>query len=262
MYELPLGERYLCLTETDLVILRGLKLLTSLPWTCHRRLLIQFVKFESISVLEPHVLARSKAIQIEYEVKHLFIALFMIERNNGDSVVDLVSERVNRIVYDDHVFHASISNDSEVLYVVAFGGLNTMLTIHAILEKFFLGVDIVKDGICVDLVRCREDNHLEHFVGLLQALHEVRSKVYASTYCLFAWEVNLEKHIRVLCLDIIHAMDECLVHIEDQYFLLSVRDPRLWQVHKFVPNLLLWHHGHVVLDEMKGLKRVFKVLPV
>lgn len=46
-----------------------------------------------------------------------------------------------------------------------------MLSVHSELEKLVLRVDIVKDGVSVGLVRSREDDHLKHLVGLLEALH-------------------------------------------------------------------------------------------
>lgn len=82
-----------------------------------------------------------------------------------------------------------------------------MLSIHTILEHLILRVNIVKDSICVSLMRSREHHNLKIFVCFLETLHEIWSEVYPSTYCLFAWKVDLKDDIRVLSLDIVDAVD-------------------------------------------------------
>ena len=99
------------------------------------------------------------------------------------------------------------------------------------------------------------------FVGFLQALHQIRSQVDASTDSLLAWEVDLEYYVRVLCVYIVHAMDQCLIHVEDKELLLRTVNGRR-QINKLVSELVLSDNREVVTDEVKGLERVFKVLPV
>ena len=138
-------------------------------------LLLQLIKLESLPILESYVLALGQTIQVENEMQHLLIRRLMIEWNNRDAVVDLVGEGVHRIIYYDHVLHLSVCDDAEVLNVVAFRRLHTMLPIQPILEQLILWVDIVQNRICISLVRRGEDNHLKLFRRLLQTLHEVRS---------------------------------------------------------------------------------------
>jgi len=57
-------------------------------------------------------------------------------------------------------------------------------------------------------------------------------------------------------------MNQSLIHVEDQHFLLRVRDPRLRKVDEFVPDPLLRHYCHVIFDEVQSLQRVLKMLPV
>ena len=82
-----------------------------------------------------------------------------------------------------------------------------MLPIHPILEHLILRVNIVKDSICVSLMRSCEHHNLKIFVCFLETLHEIWSEVYPSTYCLFAWKVDLKDDIRVLSLDIVDTVD-------------------------------------------------------
>ena len=100
----------------------------------HGSLLIQFVELEGVSVLLAHILTGCKAVQVKDQVQHLFVALLMIKRYNGDAIIDLVSERVHRVVYNYHVFHHAIGNDAQILDVVALWRLYAVLAVHTVLE--------------------------------------------------------------------------------------------------------------------------------
>ena len=82
-------------------------------------------------------------------------------------------------------------------------------------------------------MRCSEDYHLERLVRLLQTLHQVRSQIDASAHGLLPREVNLENHVRVLRLNIIDTVDQRLVHVKDEHFLVF-RVPRFGQSDEFV----------------------------
>jgi len=97
-------------------------------------LLLQFVELKRLSVLFTDVFACGKAVQVEDEVEHLFIAGFMVEGDDRYAVVDLVGEGVDRVVDDHHVLHVSVCDDSQVFHVVSFRSLNTVLSVHTILE--------------------------------------------------------------------------------------------------------------------------------
>ena len=108
-------------------------------------------------------------------MEHLFVRLLVVKRYNRNPVIDLISKRVDTVVNNDHVFEFAIADDSQVLHVVAFGGLHAVLAVQPVLEELVVWVDIVQDGVCICLMgRCKHD-HLEFFVGLLEALHQVRS---------------------------------------------------------------------------------------
>ena len=136
-----------------------------------------------------------------------------------------------------------------------------MLSVHPVLEHLVLRVNIVKDGVSIGLVRCREYYHLKIFVSLLETLHEVWSEVDTGTDCLLAWEVNFKNYVWVLCLDIINTVDECLVHIENQNFLV-LWVPRIRQEHKFILDELFIYYSQVVLNELEGSQSVLKMLSV
>lgn len=157
-------------------------------------------------------------------MEHLLVCLLVVERNDRDTVVDLVGERIDRIVNDDHVLHASIGNDAQVFHVVALGCLHAMLSVETVLEKFVLWVNVVEDGVGVGLMRGCEHDHLERFVGLLQALHQVGAKVDPCANCLLTWEVNLENDIWILSFDVVDTVDQRLIHVKNEHFLMVSAD--------------------------------------
>lgn len=90
-----------------------------------------------------------------------------------------------------------------------------MLTIKSRLDVLIVGVDVVQDGVCVHLVGGGEDDHLEVLVCFFEAFHDVRTDVDASVHCFFVGEVDFEDDVRVLRFDVVNAMDQSLVHVED-----------------------------------------------
>ena len=56
-------------------------------------------------------------------------------------------------------------------------------------------------------------------------------------------------------------MDQGLVHIEDQNFLVALTQC-WWQVNELVSDVILPDESQIVVDELKGLESVFEVLSV
>ena len=94
-------------------------------------------------------------------MKHFFITWLMVEWNNRDSVVYLISKGVHRVVNDYHILHVSVGNNSQIFHVIPFRSLDTVLTIKSILEKLIFRINIVKDCICIRLVRRCENYYLK-----------------------------------------------------------------------------------------------------
>ena len=85
-------------------------------------------------------------------MKHFLIRGFMVERDNRNTIVNLVSKGVNTIVNYDHVFHCSIGYYSQIFDVIPLWCLHAVLPIHTILEHLILWVNIVEDRICINLM--------------------------------------------------------------------------------------------------------------
>lgn len=97
-------------------------------------------------------------------------------------------------------------------------------------------------------------------VGLLEALHDVGSDVDTSVNCLFVWKVYFKDHIGVLSFNVVYAMDQSFIHIEDNQLFLLVRELRWWKVNAKTLHLLWLYYSDVLLDKLQSLHSLNKVL--
>lgn len=187
----------------------------------------KLVKLKRLSVLLTHVFNICQAVKIVNKVKHFFISLVIVERNNGDSIIDLECKTVNTVVNYDDILEIAVSKDAHILDVVAFLGQEAMLAIQTVLDVLVIWVYVIKDCISVHLVACSKDDHLEVLGCFLQTLHDVRTDVDTCIHSFFIWEVNLKNHIWILSLDIINTMDKCFIHVKDHKFFLYKRHKKV-----------------------------------
>lgn len=153
-------------------------------------------------------------------MKHLLVSFVIIEWNDRNSIINLERKAVDTVIDNDDVLEISVFKDPQVLDVVALGCQTAVLAVETVLDVLLVWVDVVKNGISVDLVTSCEDNDLEVLSGFLKALHYERPDVDASIHGVFIWEVYLKYDIRVLCLDVVDAVDQGLVHVENHQFFL------------------------------------------
>jgi len=88
-------------------------------FTCRHFARHKTLKLKRFFILHSYVFCRCQAVEVENEVEHFLIISIVVERNYRDSIVNLVGEGVHRIVHNHKVFHFSVSDDSEILHVVA-----------------------------------------------------------------------------------------------------------------------------------------------
>lgn len=100
-----------------------------------------------------------------------------------------------------------------------------MLAVKTSLDVFIVWIYVVKNCISVNLVGGSKYNHLEVFVSFLKTLHYVWPDVYTSIHSLFVWKVDLEYDVRVLGLNVVNTMNQCLIHVKDDELLLGLRYP-------------------------------------
>ena len=96
--------------------------------------LLQILQLECLSVLFPHIFALSKAVEVEYQVHKLLIGLVIVERNNGNSIVQLVAERINSVVHDNEIFQVAVGYNSQIFHVNTLFGPDTMVPIEPELD--------------------------------------------------------------------------------------------------------------------------------
>lgn len=149
---------------------------------------------------------------------HFLILRVVVEWNDRDAVVDLEGEAVDAVVDNNHILQVPSLKNPEVLNIVALLGQEAVLPVQPVRDVLVLRVDVVQNSISIDLVTRRECYHLEVLIGFLQTLHDVGTDVDAGVDCFFIREVYFENDIRILRLNIIDTMYQCLVHVEDRQF--------------------------------------------
>ena len=92
-------------------------------------------------------------------------------------------------------------------------------------------------------------------------MHQVRPQINTGAYSFFAWEIDLQYHVWVHCFNIVNAVDERLVHVKDQNFLVFWV-PRFGQVYKLVLDSIFSHYSQVILNELQSGKCVLEMLSV
>ena len=137
-----------------------------------------------------------------------------------------------------------------------------MLSVEPGLDVFFLWVYVVKDSVCVNLMRGCENYHLKVLVGLLKALHDIGSDIDTSVNCFFVWKVYFKNDIGVLSLYIINAMDQSFIHVKDNQLFLLVRELRWREVNAKILHLLWLNYSYVLFNELQSLHGLNKVLLV
>ena len=124
--------------------------------------------------------------------------------------------------------------------------------------EFAPWIQEVEHDIRVELVTGREHDHLIVFIRLLQALDRVRSHVYARLYHFPVRKGHVQHCVRHFLFQIVNAMDQSLVQIEDQSLLLDNGMSRLWQIHSLLIDFLVGGLLHLldVLQTLQCLQQV------
>lgn len=154
-------------------------------------------------------------------MQHFLVSLVVIERYDWNTIINLECETIDTVVHDDHVLQVSVAEDSEIFDIVTFRCEIAMLSVESVLDVLVVGVNVIQDGICVYLMTGGKDDDLEVLVCLFETLHDIWSDVDARIDGLFVGEVDLEDDIRVLSFNVINAVNQSLVHVEDDQLLLA-----------------------------------------
>ena len=173
----------------------------------------------------PDIVAMAQCSQQVCQMLQLLILWIVVVRNDGDPIVELEAEGVDRVVDEDQVLERSVADDSEVFDEDAFLGLEAVLSIESELDERLVRVDQVDDRVSILAVACCEYTHLVLRSALSQTLSQVGSQVDARLDVLkLLLEVSSRNEHSVLwlsreilreawCLAVfsINAVGECLV---------------------------------------------------
>lgn len=103
----------------------------------------EFEKLKGLPVLIPDIVHSRQTVQIVNQMQHFFISLVIVERDNGDPVVNLKCKAVHAIVYNDHIFQVSISKYPQILDIIPLLSQKAVLSVKSSLEIFILRVNII-----------------------------------------------------------------------------------------------------------------------
>jgi hypothetical protein len=93
---------------------------------------------------------------------------------------------------------------------------------------------------------CKNDN-LHRLRCLLKTLIKIWSDVDSSAAYFFAWEINLQNHIWLLLLNIIHTVNQSFVHVQNQDF----TEWRWRKINKFIIwNFVVRYFLHTIPYEV------------
>lgn len=225
--------RFFIVVRGNVVIHHGMKVLGYID-------LLQVLQLESLAVLFTDVLALGQAVKVEDQMHEFLVGLVIVERNDGDAVIELIPEGVDSVVDDDEVLQVSVADDAKVLDVDALLRSDAVIAVEPVLYQAPVRVQVVKDDISIGLVAGCKDHHLVAFIGLLQAFQSVGPDVDASLNRFPIGESDLDLLIARVPLDVIDAMDESLIQVKDDGF-LDMATPEGRQLHRSRLDIILGH---------------------
>ena len=173
---------------------------------------------------------------------------------DGDPVLQLVAERLRRVVDDDRLGEVA-AEDVEVLDVVAVDA-DAVLAEQPVLDVLPVGIEQVEELVGVDLLRGREQGDFVLGRHSLQKLSDVRPRANKNLVRLVL-ELDRERQGGVLHF-LERAMDQGLIQIQDERE-AGTRTGLEWQRRISQPHV--GSEGRKVLDEDVGIER-FPDFPV
>lgn len=149
----------------------------------------------------------------------LFIFFIVIERNDWDTIVQLVTEGIDCVIDNDHILEIAVGNYSEVLYVNPFFSPDAVLSVESVLDESAIRIEIVKHDVRICFVRGCEHHNLIVLISLLKTFNCVRSNVDACLDRLPIREGHINYVVARVVLNVVDAMDKSLIQVKNKGFL-------------------------------------------
>lgn len=105
--------------------------------------LLQILELEGLPVLLPHILTLCKAVEVVDEMLEFLVSLVLVERDYGDAVIKLITERVDSIIYYDEILQVSVGDNSEIFYVNSLLCSNAVVAVESVLNELMRRVEQV-----------------------------------------------------------------------------------------------------------------------
>lgn len=118
------------------------------------------MQFEQPLVLESDVLLCQQGKEVILKSLHLVVVLPLEVRQNGDSIVQLESIGISRVVDQKHILHRSVQNP-QILDEVALVGDKAVLAVETMVDKVTLRVKEVQNFVGIAGVAGSEDHYLK-----------------------------------------------------------------------------------------------------
>jgi len=107
-----------------------------------------------------YIFLRVNFLQIADHIHQLSVVFLTHKGLDRDTIAHLKCERNDRVVYNNNVFHLSVGNHSEILYVHTPRSLDAVLPVQSVFDNRSVFVNIVQNLIGVILLSCSENDNL------------------------------------------------------------------------------------------------------
>jgi len=161
-------------------------------------------------------------------VEELLIFLVLIERDDRNSIFELIPKRVHCVVNNYQVFKVSAAlKDAEVFDVEAVRVPDAAVPVEPHLKDLSLRVQQVQDHIRIGLVTCCEHHHLHKLTSSSDAILSVWTDVDACCGFVSVGKDDVDDFVHLAVLKVFDAVDQGLVQVKDDGF-LDLRIPERW----------------------------------
>lgn len=130
---------------------------------------------ESFTVEGSHIRGSSGFLQVFHEVFQFLILSVTVPGENGNAIFNLVAERLDQVINDDHISEFSAFKDSKIFNKDTLGGLDAVFSVENVADILSFGIKDFHNSFNVPSVSRAEDDDFEFFAHLLDELISKRS---------------------------------------------------------------------------------------
>lgn len=110
-------------------------------------------------------------------MSQLLVFFIVIKRNDRNSVLDLISKRIRRIIHKHNIAELSIRQDPKIFYIDPFRSLNAALSEQPVMDVLLSWVKVIEHDVRIAAMRSRENDDFEILTKLLEAFDSIWSDI-------------------------------------------------------------------------------------